>query len=375
MAAELIPTVVLGAGPSGLAVAACLQKRGLDYVVVDRADAVGDAWRHHYRRLHLHTVKEHSALPGLPFPAHYPTYPSRQQVVDYLEAYAAHHALKPRLGVSVERARHDGSRWRIRTSDGELCARNFVVASGYNGTPYLPEWPGRADFTGPVVHSADYADGAPYSGRSVLVVGSGNSGAEIAIDLWEHGAKVWLCVRGPIHVVPRDVGPIPAQVVGIAYSKLPWRVANALSQVLVRLAIPDLGKYGLTRPKQGPVEMVIEHGRVALLDVGTLALIEQGHITVVPGIERFEADAVRFVDGQARPFDAVVCATGYRACLDRFLEGADQVTNDRGYPRWHGRPCPPAEGLYFCGFANPISGLLRESAIEAERIAEHIARA
>ena len=373
MAAELTPTVVLGAGPSGLAVAACLKRRGLDFVLLDRAPAVGNAWRHHYRRLHLHTVKRHSALPGLAFPEHFPTYPSRQQVVDYLESYAAHHGLAPRLGVTVESARRTDDRWHVVTDQGELHARNLVVATGYNHTPVVPSWPGA--FNGTAVHSSEYADGAPYAGQRVLVVGSGNSGAEIAIDLWEHGAQVWLCVRGPIHVAPRDVGKLPAQVVGIAYSKLPWRVANAMSQVLVRAAIPDLGKYGLTRPKMGPVEMVVKHGRVALLDVGTLALIEQGHLTVVPGIERFDGADLCFVDGQRLPFDAMVLATGYRAALGDYLHVGDETLNDRGLPRWHGRPCPPHPGLFFCGYANPISGLLRESGIEAKRVAGFIADA
>ncbi len=372
MPAELTPTVVLGAGPSGLAVAACLKRRGLEFVQIDRAETVGSSWHGHYRRLHLHTVKGHSALPGLPFPARCPTYPSRQHVIDYLEAYAAHHALEPRLGVQLESAAREDEGWRLRTSAGELRARHFVVASGYNGVPHVPTWPG--EFTGDLLHSSGYRDGAPYAGRRVMVVGSGNSGAEIAIDAWEHGAQVSLCVRGPVHVVPRDVGPLPAQVVGIAYSKLPMKVANGLSQILVRLAIPDLGRYGLTRPKRGPVEMVADEGRVALIDVGTLSLIRQGHIQVRPAIERFEGTKVRFVDGGAAPYDAIILATGFRARLDRFLDCTPEVTCERGVPRWHGRPCPPAPGLFFCGFANPISGLLRESALEAERIARYIDR-
>ena len=224
------------------------------------------------------------------------------------------------------------------------------------------------------MHSSAYQDGAPYAGQDVLVVGAGNSGAEIAIDLWEHGARVSLCVRGPVHVAPRDAFGMPAQLVGIAYSKLPVSVADALARRLLRLAVPDLAPYGLERPEKGPVKMLVEDGRVPLIDVGTLALIRQGHIRVVPGIEGFGEREVHFVDGKQLPIDAVVLATGYRARLDRFLEDADTLTGARGYPRWHG-VAGPVPGLYFCGFANPVSGALRESGIEARRIARSIARA
>lgn len=370
---ETTGTVVLGAGPSGLAVAACLKQRGRPVVQIDRARQVGATWRGHYDRLHLHTMKEHSALPGLPFPAHYPRYPSRQQVVDYLDQYARHFDLRPRLGVTVQRARRRDGAWEIETDAGALRAQSFVIAAGYNAAPRPVDWPGLGDFGGEVVHSGRYRNGAPFAGRRVLVVGAGNSGAEIAIDLVEHGATVSLCVRSPIHVVPREVSGIPAQLVGIAYSKMPLRVADALAQVLTRIAIPDLAKYGLRRPKPGPVRQVVQQGRVPLIDVGTLSLIEQGAITVVPGIERFEPGAAIFADGRRVALDAVVLATGYRTNIADFLENADAVLDQRSYPRWHGVSCPPLPGLYFCGYANPISGALRQSGIEARRIAAAVA--
>ncbi|MCB9540214.1 MAG: NAD(P)/FAD-dependent oxidoreductase [Myxococcales bacterium] len=366
-------TLVLGAGPAGLAVAGALRMRGHDAIVVDRADAVGHSWRHHYRRLHLHTPKQLSHLPGLPWPAADPQYPSRQQVVDYLEAYAAHHDIRPRFGVAVEAAAPADGGWRVQTSEGEIHARHFVVASGYNAVPWRPVWPGEADFGGRILHSGDYRDGAPFRGQRVLVVGAGNSGAEIALDLWEHGATVEWSIRGPINVGPRDPFGVPAQVFGIANRHLPLALADALGGAVVERYMRGLEALSIRRAAEGPATQLVRRGRVMLLDVGTIDLVRQGHIRVRPGIEGFESDAVVYADGGRGEVDTVVLATGYRPALDRFLADAEALTDARGYPRWHGRP-GAVPGLWFCGFANPLSGALRECRLEAQRIARAIDR-
>src|SRR5690348_15099460 len=170
-------TLVIGAGPAGLAVAAELRRRALGVTVVDRADAVGATWRSHYERLHLHTARALSGLPGLPIPRAYGRWVPRARVVDYLESYAAANGIAPRLGVEVTRLERDRGRWRATTTDGEIEADRAVVATGYNHTPAIPDWPGRAGFAGEVVHSTAYRSGSAYRGRRALVVGAGNSGA------------------------------------------------------------------------------------------------------------------------------------------------------------------------------------------------------
>jgi cation diffusion facilitator CzcD-associated flavoprotein CzcO len=364
--------IVVGAGPAGLAVSACLRREGVAHELLERAASVASSWRGHYERLCLHTAKEHSALPGLPFPDDYPTYPARAQVIEYLERYAEVMGVSARLGVEVTRAAREGARWRVWAADGLVGeSRALVVATGYNAVPERASWPGLETFAGPLVHSSDYKNGAGLANRRVLVVGSGNSGAEIAVDLWECGAQVAMVVRGPVHVVPRDAFGIPAQRIAVALGRLPAAVADRLSLPLRDATIGDLSAFGIHRPELGPLELLEKTGRVPLIDIGTVALIRQGAISVYPNIARVAGEVVHFVDGRSQPFDAMVLATGYRAGLARWLEGADGVLDARGLPRLHG--CQALPGLYFCGFRNPTTGALREIAIEAERIAGSIA--
>ena len=371
------PTLVIGAGPTGLAIAAALARRGLTYAHIDQATDIGHSWRHHYERLHLHTARKHSHLPGLPMPAGWPVFPSRAQVVTYLEAYAAHFGLAPELGVKVVRAAYQGGAWDVDTEPGPgFRAERLVVATGYNAVPKRVSWPGLDTFRGEVRHASEYLSGAMWSGKSVLVVGSGNSGAEIAIDLWEHGAKPSMSIRGPVHVVPRALFGMPTQHMSIALSHLPARVADRLSLPLTKRLIGDLSAYGIRRPTLGPLEMLEAQGRVPMVDVGTVALIKQGAIRVFPDIAQFGPSTVQFTDGRTLELGAVLLATGYGAGLGRFLVGADEVLDRRGLPRVHGREVRASgiAGLYFAGFRNPTTGALRESGLEAERIAQAIAK-
>jgi len=288
-----VENLIIGAGPSGLAAAACLKRRGLPHLILER-DEPAATWRRHYERLHLHTARQFSQLPHHPMPESYPTYPSRAQVVAYLEDYAKALELDIRTGVTVTRAHRehlaprDTGGWLVDTNQVRYRASRLIVASGYNASPVLPSWPGLDTFEGEVFHSSLYKNGAPYKGRDVLVVGAGNSGAEITIDLWEHGARPAMSVRSPVHVVPRDVFGVPAQTLAIALSRLPPKLADRLSLPMRDAVVGDLSSYGLHRPSRGPVELLEAEGRVPLVDIGTIALIKQGSVTVFPDISKIE---------------------------------------------------------------------------------------
>lgn len=363
-------TIIIGASAAGLATAACLKRAGARFELLEREAHVGHAWRNHYDRLHLHTPRISSGLPYRAMPRSYPTYPSRDQVVQYLEDYAWNLELAPRFSTEVRRVCRTSSRWQVETSHETFTARNVVVATGATHTPYEPAWPGRDDFAGDLFHSSRYDNGSAHRGKRVLVVGFGNSACEIAIDLVEHGAHPTLAVRSAVNVLPRDLFGLPILAVGIVLGALPPKVADALGAPLMRAAVGDIEALGLRKLPYGPITQIVETGRIPLLDIGTIGHIRKGDIAVRPGIERFTRSGVVFDDRREEAFDAVVLGTGYRPALETFLEDAASIVGNKGLPE-SGREVRP--GLFFCGYYVSPTGMLREIGIEARRIAEAIA--
>ncbi|ROS27918.1 NAD(P)/FAD-dependent oxidoreductase [Cellulomonas sp. PhB150] len=358
-------TLVVGAGPAGLAVAAALGARGVDATVLERADDVGASWRGHYDRLHLHTTRRWSSLPGTVIPRRYGRWVARDDVVAYLEEYARD--LDVRTGVSVDRADADGTGWVLTTSAGELRARNVVVATGYNHTPVPPAWPGIDTFTGEVLHASRYRNAAPFVGRDVLVVGVGNTGAELAVDLAEGGAsRVRLAVRTPPHIVRRSNLGWPAQGTGILVRHLPVPLVDRIAGAVARVEVPDLSSYGLPRPTTGLYSRV-QQGSVPVQDVGLIAAVQSGAVTPVGAVVGVDGPDVLLADGSRVSPDVILAATGYRRGLEPMV-GHLGVLDEHGVPRAHG-PRPARPGLYFTGYTNPISGMFRELRIDAERIA------
>jgi putative flavoprotein involved in K+ transport len=368
---------VIGAGPAGLAAAAMLRKRGLDVVVIDRAPAVGASWRGHYDRLHLHTVRWLSNLPGLRIPRSEGRWVHRDGVISYLERYAEYHQLDLLLNTEVtELTRADGG-WSVSTSAGGVVeAGTVVVATGYNHTPFMPDYPGREGFTGELLHASRYRNAEPYRGRDVLVVGSGNTGAEIAVDLVEGGARrVRLAVRTPPNIVRRQVGGTPNQVLAVGMRRLPPPVVDGFVRMVQRVVVGDLSSHGLPKPERGVYTRVIEDDVIPIIDVGLIAAVKQRQVEIVGALLGFDgSDVVLSGHERIRP-EVVIVATGYRRGLER-LVGSLGVLDERGKPVVNGpRTHPNAPGLYFTGYTNPISGMFRELAIDARRIARAIARA
>lgn len=368
--------IVIGAGPAGLASAAMLQRVGVETLVVDRADSVGHSWRGHYDRLRLHTVRWLSHLPGFRIPRRYGRWVARDDVVRYLEAYAVRHGLEIRLGTTVERIERDGDRWRLRTPSGDLDAAYVVIATGHNHTPVLPAWPGADGFTGELVHASAYRTGADYAGRSVLVVGSGNTGAEIAVDLVENGAAdVALSVRTPPHIVLRDKYGIPSLALAVLFRRLPVKLFDRIAAAIRRVDVGDLSAYGLPTPTDGLYERLLRDDSVPLIDVGFLDVLKAGRITVVPAVEAFEGEHVLLADGSVRRADVVVAATGYRRGLDGLVGHLGVLDASTGRPAVRGSATHPgAPRLWFTGYTNPISGMFREIGIDAKRIARAVVR-
>jgi len=361
--------IVIGAGPAGLATAAVLRARGLNATILEKSDAVGAVWRRHYDRLHLHTDRAHSGLPGLPIPKAYGRYPSRAQVVEYLEHYTARFDLKPIFNAPVHVVRREGRGWRAEAGENSRTAPIVVVATGWADYPYMPTWPGMETFGGSILHSSRYRNPAPFADKRVLVVGFGNSGGEIALDLAEARVDVTLSVRSPVNILPRELLGLPIVVWAIAQQRLPARLVDALNAPVLRLAVGSIEDLGLTRAAKGPRQMIEEDGRVPLLDFGTVAQIRAGRIKVRRDIAGFAHESVDFKHSPAAErFDAIILATGFRPDLRPLLPDAKGVLTDSGAPIVSGRETAEP-GLFFCGAIAVPTGVLREIGIEATRIA------
>lgn len=365
--------IIIGAGPAGLAVAACLKQQGVDCCLLERGTHVGEAWHHHYDRLRLHTPKGRSALPGLAMPKAWARYPTRHQLIKYLRDYAEHFDLDIRFGVDVQHVSQAPDGWSVQSSTGLEHADIVVVATGLNGTARVPDIPGRDLFEGPMVHSSAYRNAQALPGARVMVVGFGNSGGDIALDLAEAGRTVSVVVRGPVNLLPRELLGIPIVSFEVLTRVLPYRLADRLTAPVLRLATGRPERYGMVRAETGPAAQVIEEGRIPHIDVGALAAIQAGRITVLPGIERLEAGHARLVDGRRVQIDAVVLATGYSVDLRGLLGSRTDVLDDTGRPRISGGRTA-ARGLYFCSYRASPNGQLRQIGREADAIAADVAQ-
>ena len=359
---------IVGGGSAGLATAALLRSEGRHPLVLEAGPEPGAAWRLRYDRLRLHTPRLLSGLPGLPIPRRYGRWVARDDLLEYFQRYAETHGLDLRTGTRVDRIERDGDAWRLETSTGPLQTDTVIVATGYNGVPYLPEWPGREGFSGELVHSSAYMNPVPYRDRDVLVVGAGNSGAEIAHDLADGGVRrSRLSVRTPPQIVRRATAGIPAQLLGMAIKHMPPHWVDPITKTQRRLSIPDLSAQGLPRPEQGVRTSFIATGTTPILDVGIVDAVKHGRVEVVAAVESFDGPDVLLADGSRIQPDAVIAATGFRAGLDELVGHLDVLT-PRGLPtKTDGEPALP--GLWFVGFTPTLGGQLREGSVAARKVA------
>ena len=370
---ERLRIAIVGGGSAGLATAALLKRKGLEPVVLEAGPEPGAAWRDRYDRLRLHTPRLLSGLPGRRIPRRYGRWVRRDDLIAYFAEYVEAEELDVRTGVRVERLDPDDEGgWLLRTSAGELHAETVIVATGYNGAPFVPDWPGRDGFTGRLLHSSEYRNPEPFRGLDVLVVGAGNSGAEIAHDVADGGAKrSRISVRTPPQIVRRATAGIPAQVIGMGIRKLPPDWVDPVSKAMRKAAIPDLSAQGLPRPEHGLRTGFITTGTVPILDVGIVDAVKHGRVEVVAAVEGFDGADVLLADGSHIQPDAVIAATGFRAGLDG-LAGHLDVLNPRGLPaKTDGAPTLP--GLWFVGFVPTLGGQLREGSLAARKVADAVA--
>jgi cation diffusion facilitator CzcD-associated flavoprotein CzcO len=365
---------VVGAGPAGVSVALSLRDRGLHPLLIDRADHVASSWRSRYDRLKLNTGRPFSHLPNRPYPKGTPMFPTRDDVIAHLDRHAGEDGIELRLGTQAQRIERTHGGWRVRTSTGDVDARQVVIATGYQNTAYVPQFPGADGFTADLLHSSEYRNPDPYQGRRVLVVGSGSSGMELAHDLATGGAaKVWLAVRTPPNILLRSLpGGLPGDLIARPLYRLPVRVADAIGRAARRKDLGDLTEFGLPIPDEGTMARVKYHDQVpALVDMEVIDAIRDGAVEVVATVESFDGDKVVLVDGSGLDPHAVVLATGYRPGLEP-LVGHLGVLDAKGKPVVWGEQ-PAAPGLRFIGY-DVRPSLIGYMAKQSRRMAKRIAR-
>lgn len=366
--------LIIGAGPAGLAAAYELKQLGIRPRIIDQAEQIGVPWRNRHDQLQLNTHRDLSDLPGLKMPRDYPAFPSRDQFVAYLEQYLAFLDLPIEFGNGAKRIEKDPQgAWRVDTDRETITARHVIIATGSDRDPVVPAWPGREFYRGEIIHAGQFRHARDYAGKSVLLVGPGNSGMDIGNHLVKEAIKPsWLSVRGGTWVAPKYLLGIPLQPLAVYGRFLPIKALDRLVSLMTRLFYGDLRTYGLPIPTKGAATRNLEENVVPSLDDGFMAALKKGLFKVVPEIRRFTEEHVELVDGTVLQPDAVICATGYRLGLEP-LVGHLGVLNTRGFPRyWADQSSPEYPGLWFFGLNTSIFGNFYVRRAESKRLAAHI---
>lgn len=374
MQRQEIKNLIIGAGPAGLAVAGRLRQQNIPFEVIEKTDKIAWSWHNHYDRLLLHTVKQFSHLPGMQFPDDYPLYVPKDDLARYYENYAKKFKITPHFNCAATSVKQENGKWAVDTADGKhFLADHVVIASGFNRVPFSPTWPGQADFQGEITHSRTYKNTTPFEGKKVLIIGMGNTGAELALDLAEANIDVSLSVRSAVTIVPRDVGGRPVQVTAKTLEKIPFGIGDWLGTVIRKLVIGNLTKYGLSMSSVHPAVQLRETGKTPIIDLGTVAMIKKGKIKILPDVEKFHATGITCTNGESHDFDAIILATGYRPQLGDFVKNIHSFLDKNQVPK-SAVGTGDHKGLYFVGFDNyQLGGILGSIYTDSGLVVDSIA--
>jgi len=365
--------VVIGAGPAGLAVARQLDhQHGIKALVLDRAAAPAISWRTRYDNFRLNTTGFLSHLPGQRIPLTAGRWPTKEDMVRYFDRYVQRQHIAISLGCEVHRVDRVDGAWRLDTSSGEIRTPSVVLATGNYSAPTIPPWPGKGRFNGEIVHSGDFTNAWPYRGRDVLVVGAGNSAADIAVQLANDGARrIWLAVRTPPHLVRRAMGPFPSDIFLELSSRVPARMIDPLIARLNRLMWGDLSAYGFQRPTLGLKATVEKRGRIPTLADELIDVVRMGRVEVVGAVKAVGSDGVILADNTTAAPQVIIAATGFGTDLDR-LVGHLGVLDEHGNPHG-GFASHVGDGMFAIGYGIPPNGPLRAIRMRATPLAREIA--
>jgi dimethylaniline monooxygenase (N-oxide forming) len=377
---------IIGAGSSGIAACQVLHARGIPFDCFEMGSSVGGNWRYKndsgvssaYRSLHAKSSRRGMQFAAFPMPDDYPDYPSHWMIVKYLDDLVDHFGFRGEIRFRTEVTRAtpatDGC-WRVTVRHRDTGARetrqygSVLVANGHHWDPRYPEpaFSGIETFAGEQVHSREYRTPAPFAGKRVLVVGAGNSACDVAIDCAPVAARTLLAMRRGAHIIPkyllgRPTDHLTLTPIGL---KVPLALKRSVVGLLVRAAQGDVTRYGLPRPAHRLLS-----GPLTVTD-GLLDMLERGKIVVKQGIDRFDADIVRFADGSAEQVEVVICCTGYRVSFS-FLDQSLISFGDTGIPLYLRVVPPQLPGLYFIGLVQPIGAIMPLAEAQSHWVADLI---
>jgi dimethylaniline monooxygenase (N-oxide forming) len=351
---------VIGAGSSGLAAMKALREQGVSVDGFERGSDVGGLWRYEndsglsgaYASLRTNVSRARMQYPSFAMPESYGDFPHHTEMAAYLRSYADELGLRDsiRFRATVECLEPADGKWRIKLDDGSRRSYGAVIiATGLFWSPSVPTYPGR--FDGTVSHSHDYRTPDPYAGRRVLVVGAGQSAAEIAVEVSNVAERTFMSVRGDAHVIPRWLGRRPYDAADVPpLNKLPWRLLNTIYGRRVAGALGSI-------PASWPASTRRLLEGIPIVSSDLLPAVRRDDVAVKPAIDRLSGEKVRFVDGSEERVDRIVYATGYRISLP-YLSSSIASAEGRGFPLYRRIVPPDAGGLYFAGFVDTPGGLL-----------------
>lgn len=359
---------LIGAGSSGIAAAKALFEAKIPFDCFETSDRVGGNWvfgnsngmSSAYEGLYINTSRERMAYSDFPMPPSYPDFPHHTQIARYFEDYVDHFGFRDTIHfrTSVAHAtRGDDGRWHVRIrgakasgGDETRAYRALLVANGHHWDPLLPDPPFPGSFDGRTLHAHHYKSKDELRGKRVVVVGMGNSAMDIAVEASEVAGRTFLSGRRGVHVIPKYAFGRPLDQF-FTTARIPWPIRQRMGELIHRLAVGDMTRYGLPQPdhRLGEAHPTIS-GRI-------LDRLTHGAITPKPNVAELLGDRVRFADGSIEPADVIVYCTGYKVTFP-FFDPSFVSARENDLPLFMRVFHPEHAGLAFVGLLQPLGAVM-----------------
>jgi dimethylaniline monooxygenase (N-oxide forming) len=354
---------IIGAGSSGIAAAKALHERSIAFDCFEKSDRVGGNWvfgnkngiSSAYEGLYINTSRDRMQYSDFPMPRSYPDFPHHSQIARYFDDYVDHFGLRKHIAfeTGVDRAWLEGKRWRVKTSSGEERTYDaLLVANGHHWDPLMPEpsFPGADRFRGDQIHAHHYKTKDALRGKRVVVVGMGNSAMDIAVESSEVAQATYLSARRGVHVLPKYLFGRPADQI-FTTTKIPWAVRRRSAEIIFKLAVGEMERYGLPKPdhRLGEAHPTIS-GRI-------LDRLTHGAITPKPNVASLAERTVTFTDGSTVEADVIVYCTGYKVTFP-FFDPHFVSAKENELPLFMRVFQPSHPQLMFIGLLQPLGAIM-----------------